>query len=390
MTTTSDHYSTPSLYPRPSSLNQQPQSEPLPEGYDLLISVQATVTEKSSSSSSSSSSRSRLPHRNRRSNSPNSHQIQVSGLLRILQGPAPSTSTSSGPNLVHAFLSIDTLSLPLIPAVTARGDNDSRNFFLSFPQPATSSFQIVLHQKTESNLVSGFRDLLKWFCTWTSSDGKNISPGGLVSDAQSSSSDQPDRFAALGDRGVAFVEKHGQRIQSRIERKFSSRRNPEDAPMNRKNSTKAGSAIGGAGVTVLSGASAVVGRGAKIASHVSEKVSGGIAHGITQNSMSRSIADAPRGTLKRRFADELRSGAAAFGRVYLAADQQGKLIIECTTDNASAAAGEKYGDNAEAAGRNVGRLAVDGYRIFRFPQKLGATAIVKSAVKKTAVNASGK
>lgn len=77
------------------------------------------------------------------------------------------------------------------------------------------------------------------------------------------------------------------------------------------------------------------------------------------------------------------AGLLAFGRIYVAADNQGKIIIGDTGKGTAEYAGVTYGDEAEQVARQLGGIALDGYRIARFPKKLGATAILKGALKST-------
>ncbi|CAN0449300.1 unnamed protein product, partial [Scytosiphon promiscuus] len=75
------------------------------------------------------------------------------------------------------------------------------------------------------------------------------------------------------------------------------------------------------------------------------------------------------------------TGAVAAARVWEAADGQGKLLLESTGDGVGKVAGAKYGSEAEHAARSTGQIALDGWRIFRFPTKLGVTTLAKGAMK---------
>lgn len=247
----------------------------------------------------------------------------------------------------------------------------------------------------EVELVDALQNILQWFCGWVPGDdavNANTSGGALpaaqgyaVPTGHGSGTPPPtpsasqDRFARAGDKGVEFVERMGTRINSSIQTRLSAR--VEKAKETDPRNTKLG---GGVTNKVLAGARVVVGKGAAIASVATEKISGVVGKGLAKNPVTKSFSDAPEGTSRRTFHDNLMAGLLAFGRVYVAADNQGKIIIGGTGTGTAEYAGVTYGEEAEQVARQLGGIALDGYRISRFPHKLGVTALLKGALKSTA------
>lgn len=125
----------------------------------------------------------------------------------------------------------------------------------------------------------------------------------------------------------------------------------------------------------------VVGAGAGVAAAVIDKVSTVAGNAVANSSIVANSRGAPAGSTRREAHDMLVTGAVALGRVWEAADGQGKLLLESTGDGMGRIAGAKYGSEAEHAARSAGQIGLDGWRIFRFPTKLGVTTLVKGAVK---------
>lgn len=125
----------------------------------------------------------------------------------------------------------------------------------------------------------------------------------------------------------------------------------------------------------------VVGVAAGVAATVIDKVSTAAGNTVANSSMVTGARNAPEGSTKRQTHDLLVAGAVAAGRVWEAADGQGKLLLESTGDGMGRIAGAKYGSEAEHAARSAGHIALDGWRVFRFPTKLGVTTLVKGAMK---------
>lgn len=127
----------------------------------------------------------------------------------------------------------------------------------------------------------------------------------------------------------------------------------------------------------------VVGVGAGIAGAVIDKVSTVAGNAVANSSVVANSRKAPEGSKRRQAHDFLVTGAIAAARVWEAADGQGKLLLESTGDGMGRIAGAKYGEEAEHAARCAGQIGLDGWRIFRFPTKLGVSTLVKGVVKGT-------
>ena len=102
---------------------------------------------------------------------------------------------------------------------------------------------------------------------------------------------------------------------------------------------------------------------------------------VANSSVVQGSRNAPEGSKRRQTHDLLVTGAMAVARIWEAADGQGKLLLESTGDGMGRIAGAKYGEEAEHAARSAGQIGLDGWRIFRFPTKLGVTTLVKGVVK---------
>ncbi|CAM9304650.1 unnamed protein product, partial [Hapterophycus canaliculatus] len=125
----------------------------------------------------------------------------------------------------------------------------------------------------------------------------------------------------------------------------------------------------------------VVGLGAGVCSVVIDKISTAAGNAVANSSVVAGARHAPEGSTRRQTHDILVTGAVAVARVWEAADGQGKLLLESTGDGVGKVAGAKYGSEAEHAARSTGQIALDGWRIFRFPTKLGVTTLAKGAMK---------
>jgi hypothetical protein len=179
-----------------------------------------------------------------------------------------------------------------------------------------------------------------------------------------------------GIKGAQFVTKYGEKIHMSVKKRVDSNV-AAGSTREPRNVNLGGAATAG----TLGGAKRIVGAGAGLAAGVIDKVSSVIGGALANNPAMKNMRDAPEESGRRKAHDLLVSGAMAVGRVYVAADNQGKLIFETAGDGAGRIAGVKYGPEAENAARATGHIALDGYRIFRFPAKLGATSLIKGAMK---------
>lgn len=358
-------------------------AESFPPEYEIILEIDAHVQQIPAAQSSE-------PHRKQQ-------PVIRTGTLRVIQGPLPpstpeqtmsslpsaSASTSTS---YHAFISIDDVNIPLVPAATASRVSTGA-FYLTLPN---YTFTVQPNTRTEPELMDSFEHVLRWFCSWQilveGQPSTTLPPVGSPHDAGSAAAlnkkqSSVERIAQYGDRGVEFVERIGNALNLKITTALDKKRNSinEDDARN----VKLGGKIT---ATLLSTTRTLVGVGAGMASKVTEKVSSKVGGAIGGNRVSRSMADAPEGSNKRTWYDNLMAGFVAFGRIYVEADHQGRMILESSGHGASEIARKKYGSEAEMAARNVTGIAIDSYRISRFPAKLGATSIIKGAFKSKLAN----
>lgn len=354
----------------------------------------------------------------------------ASGPMQCIQG-AVSDRPSDG---FFAFLSIDELQVPLVSSHKS-SRVDSHTFRVEIPD---RRFNVTLHKDTEPDVVAGMEGLLQWFTTFGAStepvgnhpppvvddikvtpaaadvksapaatyhagpddpqasfdyfaSGPAASDAGLPTEGLDGAPGSPgspgspvplttsnSRLDRAGAKGAGMVTKYGEKLNKSLKARADA---SVAASANRPQKNVK---LGGSGTaTALNGAKKVVGTGAGLAATVIDKVSSAIGSGLANNKAMATLRDAPEGSQKRKTHDLLVSGAMAAGRVYIAADNQGKLIFETAGDGAGRVAGAKYGPEAEAAARASGHIALDGYRIFRFPNKLIASSLVQGAVKGT-------
>lgn len=320
----------------PSSSSNPPSTATDSATYDLLLEIPATITP---------------PH--------------TEGVLRILQFLEADS--------YHAFLSLQSLNIPLLPSCPVyKRKSTPHTYEIHIP---SNQFTLVVSSEVDKHLVASLEQILKWFCQWNDT----IPAGNVVEGVPTSAVTEPtaeDHFTRLGDKGVRFVETVGERLNAGIQRRLSKR--VESARGAPQRDVKLG---GGVTKSVLSGTRAVVGVGATLASKVTGTVSEAVGKGLAHNPLSKNMARAPEGSARRKFHDNLMGGLVTFGRVYMAADQQGKLILQTTTEASAELAGIKYGDEAEHAARNLGKIAYDGYRVARFPAKMGTVSLLKGGLK---------
>lgn len=330
----------------------------------------------------------------------------ISGLVQFIQG-AVSSNPADG---YYAFISVQDVNVPLVPRERSRSLGPF-SYEINIPQRC---FELTLDNRTEADLIRGVEDILRWFTTYDDAAGPcgndaapehafghihgkpHSSLDASTAAAMHASAEQvpdsaPEKMSTAkktqsaidhaGTKGVELVTKYGEKINASIKNR-ADEAVANSAGQPARNVKMGGSATAG----VLGGARKVVGAGANIASTAIDRVSTVVGNGIANNRVTVSMREAPENTLKRQIHDLLVAGALAIGRVYIAADDQGKLIIENIGDGAGRVAGTKYGKEAEQAARDVGHIGLDTYRIVRFPQKLGATSLVKGALKGATVS----
>lgn len=350
----------------PPNMQAERQKETLPPDYELLLEIEARLSE--------------VPHPAPTSPSANTKLKQpVTGRLRVIQGPLPPSTPeqSADTPYYHAFVSLSDVNIPLMPSCGASRPAPSA-FYLSIPD---HTFLVEPDARTEVELLDSLERLLRWFCQWqvVTDGGAPValpSEGQVEVDGQPGKIEMSQRLTKVGDKGVLFVERVGSAINRKINQSLEQRRDAIQEDNSRQ--VKLGGKVT---LSVLSTTRKVLGTGASVASKITDRISSAVGSAMTDTAVSRNMANAPEGSLKRGFYDNLMAGALVFGRVYVEADKQGKIIIEDAGNRMSDIARRKYGNEAEAATRHISHIALDGYRIARFPQKLGATSIVKGAFK---------
>lgn len=360
-------------------------SETFPPEYEIILEIDAHVQQIPAAQSNE-------PHREQQ-------PVIRTGTLRVIQGPLPPSTPeqaafSSSPSAsasastsYHAFISIDDVNIPLVPAAMASRVSTGA-FYLTLPN---YTFTVQPNTRTEPELIDAFEHVLRWFCSWqTLVEGQpstTLPPvgsphlDGSAAAALTKKQSSVDRIAQYGDRGVEFVERMGNALNRKITTALDKKRDSINDDESRN--VKLGGKIT---ATLLSTTRTLVGAGAGVASKVTEKISSKVGGAVGGNRVSRSMADAPEGSTKRTLYDNLMAGFVAFGRIYVEADHQGRMILESSGQGASEIARKKYGGEAEMAARNVTGIAIDSYRISRFPAKLGATSIIKGAFKSKVAN----
>lgn len=404
----------PSLYPKPATQQQNvPPPPPPPEGlaerpsisggvpgtqetlppdYEVILEIQARLTQKPTMVGSTKLSK------------------PVEGTLRIIQGPLPPSTPEQSlqDSSFHAFMSIGDVNIPLLPrCVVSRATNQSA-FTIVLPDGA---FIIEPHPKTEAEIIDGLERICRWFCCWeVDQTGATASspytttvneptgaspyppPPGVLDTASGSTvvietshpNKSTERIARIGDKGVLLVERVGDALHKKLTSTLEKRRDaiPEE---NQKNIKLGGRLTASALTTTRK----VIGTGAQVASKITDRLSTSIGTAVSDNKMSRSMANSPEGSAKRTLYDNLMAGMMVIGRVYVAADQKGKIIINDVTELSSDISRKRYGDEVGHAARSLGGIILDGYRISRFPQKLGARSLITSAAKSSARRAHG-
>lgn len=286
---------------------------------------------------------------------------RLSGNVRVIQGPKHhQVQTLEDTTLVYAFLSIAELNLPLLPDQPA---TRLCQFSYDISVPGRR-FHLKFDHTTPSQLVIEFDNIIRWFCNYQ----------------QQSNAPQSTTVASRMDRagtsGVQFVQRIGDRVQHHVEQNLdkhiSAARTAESRSV----------PLGGrATANVLGGTRRVVGVGAGVASKLTERASDVVGSVLGNNPVMKNLRSAPQDSKRFRFHETLTSGMVAVGKVYVAADEKGRAVVATAGDSGAEILRERYGDEVAGAARNSTGIAIDGYRIVRFPAKFGASSLLKGALK---------
>ncbi|CAN0074181.1 unnamed protein product [Sphacelaria rigidula] len=303
--------------------------------------------------------------------------VSAAGPVRVIQGPRTNESPADG---VFGFLSVDTLNVPLVS--TSRTSRVSPGVYcVRIPG---KEFLLTLDPRTEPAIVEGMEQVLQWF---TAFEGDTPAPGDVTEKGQrqlrpagADGAAQPAGVTGAIDRAglatAAMVMRAGKKLHESLDRRV------EASLAGQANKPAKNVKLGGAPTAaVLTSARKVADAGAGAAATVVDKLSSAIGNKVANSSAMSSARAAPEGSMKKQTHDLLVAGAVAVARVYVAADDQAKTLFTAAGDGAGRIAGAKYGAEAEHAARSVGGIGVDGYRIFRFPEKLGVSLLVKGVAK---------
>lgn len=296
------------------------------------------------------------------------HQLRLSGKVRVIQGPKQlNVNTLDDATMVYAFLSVNDMNLPLLPNQRARW---VAPLVYEIHIPGRE-FSVALDQSTSDELIVEFEKILRWFCKYDTPT--QAAPGSPAAAAGSSFARRLDR---AGDSCVAFVERVGGRMQGGVTTRVDAQVDAARGTPTR-NVPLGGRATAG----VMGGTRRAVGAGASLASKVTDRASDVVGSVLGSNPIMKSLGNAPEASKRFRFHDTLTSGMVAIGKVYVAADEKGRSIVSTTGEGGAEILRERYGEEVAGAARNGTGIAVDGYRIMRFPAKFGASSLIKGAMK---------
>lgn len=292
-------------------------------------------------------------------------QVRQEGTVRVIQGPTHSTvQTLDDSTMVYAFLAASHVNVPLPPDQQVQKIQPNV-FVLRTPG---HEFKVTFAAHTQPELLTEFEKVLAWF---TSYQGPPIgtTPGGVSGGVAS-------RLSQAGDSGVAFVDKIAGKVSKRMDG-FMDPKLEAARAAETKNVNIGGKATG----AVLGTTRKVVGAGAGAANAVTEKASDVVGAVLANNPLMKGLRSGKEGSKRFRFHNTLTAGMVAVGKVYVAADERGRAIVSTAGENSAQVLQHRYGDQVAGAARDSTHIAVDSYRIFRFPAKFGASALIKGAAK---------
>ncbi|CBJ48883.1 expressed unknown protein [Ectocarpus siliculosus] len=328
----------------PPPPEKQPPLGDLPAGvpYEAILTAVGTLAEQSPSAGGG---------------------VSATGAVNVIQGRVDENPEAG----FFGFLSVENLNVPLVS--TSRSSRVGPGVYrVCIPG---KEFLLTLDQRTEPPIVEGMENVLRWFTAFEGDEmPRGVTPAGVKATGVKGV------IESAGVAGAAMIMRVGEALNASIKERTEAKLAAQaDQPAKK---VKLGGAVT---ATTLTGARKVVGAGAGVAAAVIDKVSTVAGNAVANSSIVANSRGAPAGSTRREAHDMLVTGAVALGRVWEAADGQGKLLLESTGDGMGRIAGAKYGSEAEHAARSAGQIGLDGWRIFRFPTKLGVTTLVKGAVK---------
>eukprot|EP00178_Gracilaria_changii_P016828 TRINITY_DN48252_c0_g1_i1.p1 TRINITY_DN48252_c0_g1~~TRINITY_DN48252_c0_g1_i1.p1 ORF type:complete len:515 (-),score=62.48 TRINITY_DN48252_c0_g1_i1:477-2021(-) len=361
----------PSHPPRPASAPpQNANTEVLPPGFEVLIQLDAAIFEKINPDATPPL---------------NFHGVpalpppQPTAPLLVVQGPlAPDPQSSQ--MLYYAFINTRSFNFPLMPSTTCRRIGP-KSFRIKVDH---RRFIINLAPSTNPKMVQGFIALLQWFCTWKDVEGSHtpVRMDDSVSNASSTSPTSSQKgtvFDSLGDKGVQKIEKIAEfmntKTQSVLEKHHVAAASARD-----RGKAKDLSLGGKVTVGALNATQKVFSTTAKVTGAATDKIASTLGRSVTRT-VTRPLANAPTGSKRRRFYEQLASGCLAAGRIFVTGDRQVRMYINNTADSAALVTGARYGAEAEHMCRQFGHIVVDGFRIYKFPSDLGYKSLMQSGIE---------
>lgn len=292
------------------------------------------------------------------------------GIIRVIQGPKQlDVKTMDGYTSVFSFLSINSLNIPLLPDQTARFVEP----YLYSVNVTGRTFFVALERTTPDELMREFEKILSWFCSFQGAhthDNNSGKPGGMAR-----------KIDSAGNKGVDLVERLADRVQAKLARTLEPRLRAA-----REAETRQVSIGGRATAGVLGGTRSVVGKVAGVAGVVTDKAASAVGTVLARNPVMNNLRNAPQDSRRHSLHESLTAGMVSVGKVYVACDEKGRAVVSTWGDNSAEVLREKYGDQVAGAAQDSTRIAVDSYRIMRFPAKLGVAPLLKGAAKASAHN----
>lgn len=287
-------------------------------------------------------------------------------IIRIIQRPElPLVETMNDSTMVHAFLTTSDVNVPLLPDQEVK-KIDPNVFILRHLE---HEFKVTLDQQTAPELLAEFEKVLEWFTSYQGPP-TGTQPGGVPGNAITK------RLSKAGEAGVAAVDKIAGKVSEKVdgfmEPKLEAARAGDTRNVN----------IGGKATRrILGKTRKVVGKTAGAADKVTDKASDAVGSILANNPIMKALRKGKKGTTHAKLHNTVTAGMAAAGKVYVAADERSREIVSTAGENSSEVLEQRYGDQVADAAKDSTRIALDSYKIFRFPASFGASALIKGAAK---------
>lgn len=126
------------------------------------------------------------------------------------------------------------------------------------------------------------------------------------------------------------------------------------------------------------GTSAKVSRAVSQATERACRVTGDV---LFNNSVSRSLRQAPEGSKRRAVHDIGTASVLCTAKLTTAVAEEGRYLLERSTDGAARVAGSKHGLDAERSTRAVGNIGINAYEVLRTPQQFVKSSVFHGCAK---------